>query len=179
VLSPAQGDELLALARTALRAHLSHEAQPSLAYPQGHPFQRPAGAFVTLRLNGRLRGCIGQTEPVRALAEVVAAMAVAAATRDPRFSPVPATELDALGLEVSVLGALVACGVDEVAVGRDGLVVVGKGQRGLLLPEVATQQQWTAQQFVEHTAMKAGLPRDAVPGQADLFRFQTQHFSEA
>jgi AmmeMemoRadiSam system protein A len=169
---------LLALARAALRAHLRHEDRPSLTYPQEHPFQRPAGAFVTLRLDGRLRGCIGQTEAVRALAPLVAAMAVAAATRDPRFSPVAAADLEALGLEVSVLGELVACGVDEVVVGRDGLVVVGKERRGLLLPEVATEQQWTAQQFVERTAMKAGLPHDAVPGQADLYCFQTQHFSE-
>ena len=99
VLSTAQGRELLAFARAVLRAHLHHEQQPSFEYPQDHPFCRPAGAFVTLRLAGRLRGCIGQTEPVRALIEVVAAMAVAAGTRDPRFSAVQAAELDAIDLE--------------------------------------------------------------------------------
>jgi AmmeMemoRadiSam system protein A len=116
---------------------------------------------------------------VTVLHETIAVMAVAAGTRDPRFSAVVPAELDNLEFEVSVLSALEACGIDQVVLGRDGLVVVGQRHRGLLLPEVAIEQQWTVQQFVEHTCMKAGLAHDAVPLRAELYRFQTQHFSEA
>jgi len=177
-LSPAEGRALLALARSALSEHLLQEGRELDQFPPEHPFCRPAGAFVTLRLAGRLRGCIGQTQPAGPLCETIVAMAVAAGCRDPRFSAVQAEDLATLEFEVSVLGALEACGIDEIVLGRDGLVVVAKGHRGLLLPEVATTQQWTVQQFVEHTCMKAGLPYDAVPLQADLYRFRTQHFSE-
>ncbi len=177
-LSPAQGHELLALARSALRRHVLGEGTELVSYPVDHLLARRAGAFVTLRLAGRLRGCIGQTDAAVPLHETVAAMAVAAGSRDPRFSAVEEHEIEGLEFEVSVLGVLVPCGVDEVLLGRDGLVVAGKTGRGLLLPEVAVAQRWTVQQFVEHTCMKAGLPCDAVPLQADLYRFETQHFEE-
>jgi len=156
---------------------LGERAEP-VSYPAEHPLARRLGAFVTLRLAGRLRGCIGQTEATVPLHETVAAMAVAAGSRDPRFSAVEEHEIDDLEFEVSVLGVLVPCGVDEVLLGRDGLVVASKTRRGLLLPEVAAAQGWTVQQFVEHTCMKAGLPADAVPLQAALYRFETQHFEE-
>jgi len=105
-------------------------------------------------------------------------MAIAAGTRDPRFAAVVAGELDQLQLQLSVLGDLQPCAVDQVQVGRDGLVVVAKNHRGLLLPEVAVQQGWSPLRFVENTCIKAGLPPDAVPLLAGLYRFQTQHFSE-
>lgn len=177
-LSPAQGGWLLSLARSSLRARiLSLESAPLQLSPDD-PLNTLAGAFVTLRLNGRLRGCIGQTQALRPLAETISSMAVAAGTRDPRFSPVGAEELDKLQYEISILGPLEACGIDQVQIGRDGLVVVGKTQRGLLLPEVAVDQGWDSLQFVENTCRKAGLPFDAVPLMADLYRFQTQHFVE-
>ena len=177
-LTSAQGRELLALARTALREHLLHEGLQPPAYSDEHLFSRLSGAFVTLRLAGALRGCIGQTQALMPLVEMISAMAIAAGTRDPRFSPVGADELDQLHYEISVLGPLEACGIDQVRIGRDGLVVIGKTQRGLLLPEVAVQQGWDQLQFVENTCRKAGLPFDAVPLMADLYRFQTQHFVE-
>ncbi len=137
-----------------------------------------AGAFVTLRKDACLRGCMGQTRALKPLYETVYDMALAAGMRDPRFGPVMSDEWDSLGFEVSVLGPLEPCGIDQVKIGRDGLVVVGKSRRGLLLPEVAVEQDWSPLQFVENTCRKAGLPYDAVPLGADLYRFQTQHFAE-
>ena len=167
---------MLSLARAALRARVLSLAPAMLKLPPDDPLNTLAGAFVTLRLNGRLRGCIGQTQALMPLVDTICAMAVAAGTRDPRFLPVGADDLDELQYEISVLGPLEACGIDQVRIGRDGLVVVGKTQRGLLLPEVAIEQGWDPLQFVENTCRKAGLPFDAVPLMADLYRFQTQHF---
>ena len=166
------------MARASLRARILSLEPATLKLPLDDPLNTLGGAFVTLRLNGRLRGCIGQTQALMPLVEMISAMAIAAGTRDPRFSPVGADELDQLHYEISVLGPLEACGIDQVRIGRDGLVVIGKTQRGLLLPEVAVQQGWDQLQFVENTCRKAGLPFDAVPLMADLYRFQTQHFVE-
>ena len=177
-LSPEQGAHLLDLARSSLRACVLSLDPVKLELDSDDPLNELAGAFVTLRLNGRLRGCIGQTQPLTPLVETICTMAVAAGTRDPRFSAVGPDDLDALHYEISVLGPLEACGIDQVRIGKDGLVVVGKSQRGLLLPEVAVEQGWDQLQFVENTCRKAGLPFDAVPLMADLYRFQTQHFEE-
>ena len=166
------------MARDSLRRRLwSLDPLESDLQPDD-PLSVHAGAFVTLRQGGRLRGCIGQTESVQPLFDTIVDMAVAAGTRDPRFSPVTAVDLDSLCFEISVLGPLEACGIEQVRVGRDGLVVVDKDRRGLLLPEVAIEQGWSGSQFVKHTCGKAGLPHDAVPLMADLYRFQTQHFVE-
>ena len=178
MLSPEQGQQLLVIAREALREWVLSRGRVALQLSPEDALSAQVGAFVTLRKDGRLRGCIGQTEALRPLHETVFEMAIAAGTRDPRFSTVGPDELDQLQFEISVLGELQACGVDEVQVGRDGLVVAAKGHRGLLLPEVAVQQGWNALRFVENTCSKAGLPHDAVPLMADLYRFQTQHFAE-
>jgi uncharacterized protein len=178
MLSPDQGQQLLFVAREALCSWVLSRRRRELELSVGDALDAQLGAFVTLRKDGQLRGCIGQTESLRPLHETVAEMAIAAGTRDPRFSAVGLDELDQLRFEISVLGELQACGLDEVQVGRDGLVVAAKGHRGLLLPEVAVQQGWNALRFVENTCYKAGLPHDAVPLRADLYRFQTQHFAE-
>lgn len=178
MLSPEQGQQLLVIAREALCARVLSQPRRDVQLAPGKALTAQLGAFVTLRKDGRLRGCIGQTEARRPLHETVCEMAIAAGTRDPRFAAVVAGELDQLQLQLSVLGDLQPCAVDQVQVGRDGLVVVAKNHRGLLLPEVAVQQGWSPLRFVENTCIKAGLPPDAVPLLAGLYRFQTQHFSE-
>ena len=109
---------------------------------------------------------------------VVAEMAVAAGARDPRFPPVASHELDGLEVEVSVLGAVQPCQPEDVEVGRDGLVIEEGFRRGLLLPQVAMEQGWDRQEFLEATCRKAGLPSDAWQTGARLFRFEAVHFSE-
>ncbi|MBM3261820.1 MAG: AmmeMemoRadiSam system protein A [candidate division Zixibacteria bacterium] len=122
----------------------------------------PGGAFVTLHRNGRLRGCVGQLPSARPLYEVVEQAAVGAATRDPRFARVQPDELDALSIEVSVMGAFVPLeDPAAVRIGRHGLYVRRSGFSGLLLPQVAQTYQWDAETFLIHTCEKAGLWPDA------------------
>ena len=133
---------------------------------------------MTLRAQGALRGCIGRTDSTDRLIDVIREMARAAALRDPRFRPVRPDEVNGLHIEISVLGPLDPCRAEDVVVGRDGLVVEGFGRRGLLLPEVATDQGWDRQAFIAGTCRKAGLPPDALDHGARLQSFQTEHFED-
>lgn len=180
MLEPSDRRLLLEIARGSLDRHLNPHAAPVPPDGGRTALEQHAGAFVTLRTaDGQLRGCIGRTwadEPVRA---VVAEMAVAAGTRDPRFPPVGATELEQLDVEVSVLGAVQPCRPEEVLVGRDGLVIEQGFRRGLLLPQVAVEQGWDREEFLDATCRKAGLPAGTWRGDARLFRFEAVHFSES
>src|SRR5262249_12021570 len=141
----------------------SHVVGVRLADP-GSPdvFSRRAGAFVTLHCKGELRGCIGHVGTDRTLAQVIGDCAFAACSADPRFPPVAAAELDALRIEVSILSPFESVsGLDEVIAGRHGLVAERGSQRGLLLPQVATEHGWDAATLAANTCLKAGLPRDA------------------
>ncbi len=157
--------------------------------PSAGAFAEPRGVFVTLRLypEGDLRGCIGYPLPTLPLRLALERAAVAAATEDPRFRPVRASELDRLTVEVSVLTVpeVLVRGPPEaiaaaVRVGRDGLSVEGFGTSGLLLPQVAPEQGWTAEEFLAGVCEKAGLPANAWrrPG-VILRRFEAEVFREA
>lgn len=167
---------LLEQARVAIATHLGAPAR----LPARAPAPRRAGAFVTLHLGGRLRGCIGHVEPDRRLDDVVRSCAVAAATEDPRFPPLTPEELPRVSLEISVLGPLEPVQrLEQVVVGRHGLVVEQGRRRGLLLPQVATDWGWDPRTFVQQTCRKAGLPADAWPGGgATLYRFEADVFGE-
>ena len=127
------------------------------------------GLFVTLKNRDKLRSCIGywNGESAGPLGPALARAAVGAATDDPRFPPIPLKEVPALTVEVSLLSnprTVEATGegrIGEVAVGRHGLILEDGRHRGLLLPQVATEHGWGARTFLEHTALKAGLPRSA------------------
>jgi AmmeMemoRadiSam system protein A len=137
--------------------------------------------FVSLhrREDGRLRGCIGWLEPHAALAEAVIDNAASAAMRDPRFPPVEASEIDDLEIEISVLGPMLDVDdVDTIQVGRDGLVIVVDGVRGVLLPQVAVHMGWSRTQFLEAVCRKAGLATDAWRRDAWIRRFEAVVFSE-
>ncbi|MCK4375576.1 MAG: AmmeMemoRadiSam system protein A, partial [Candidatus Brocadiae bacterium] len=114
------------------------------------------------------------------LCKCVARVAALAATRDPRFPPVTTKELADCTIEISVVSPLVrAAGLEDIEVGRDGLVVSSGYRRGLLLPQVAAEQGWTAQQFLERTCLKAGLPRSAWRRQGvTIQRFTATVFGE-
>ncbi|HKC46700.1 MAG TPA: AmmeMemoRadiSam system protein A, partial [Gemmatimonadales bacterium] len=124
-LDAAERRALLDLARRALEAAVRGEADAG-TLPESPSLRRPGGAFVTLRSHGALRGCIGHVAADRPLAEVVARMAVSAATQDPRFPPVPPEELPALEVEISVLSEaipLVSRDPGQIRSGRDGVIV--------------------------------------------------------
>lgn len=139
-----------------------------------------AGAFVTIRKGGHLRGCIGYPDPELPLVEVVERCAVSAAISDPRFPALSVAEWREIDVEVSVLGPIEAVAdIAEVIVGRHGLIVELGRRRGLLLPQVATEWAWTAVEFASETCVKAGLPADAWQKGAKLFKFEADVFGES
>lgn len=168
---------LLRLAREALEESVRHHRLPQVEAPRGAPGES-CGAFVTLRKAGRLRGCIGYVEALKPLYQTVRECALAAALRDPRFDPVTPEELPAVRLEISVLSPLFEIAPDQIEVGRHGLLVSRGGQRGLLLPQVATEWNWDRESFLEETCLKAGLPDDAWRHGAKIQAFTAQVFAE-
>jgi uncharacterized protein len=192
VLSVDDGRAAVRWARASLTAALRPAAggapRPVADPPAAPVFREPRGVFVTLKRHpsGDLRGCIGYPLPHLPLAEAIARSAVAAATEDPRFPPVTGKELDRLTVEVSVLTIPVplrattpAEMVAEVVIGRDGLIVEGRGSSGLLLPQVGPEQGWTSEELLDGTCEKAGLAPGAwrLPG-VRVRRFEAEIFTE-
>jgi AmmeMemoRadiSam system protein A len=168
---------LLQIARDAIIAHVIGTPPPEPVTTGAAA--RHGGAFVTLHSHGELRGCIGHVEADEALGPTIARCAVAACSSDPRFPAVTAGEIADLDIELSLLGALEPIvGLDEIEIGRHGLVVEMGWHRGLLLPQVATEWNWDREAFVAHTCQKAGLPRDAWKRGAKLWRFEAEVFGE-
>lgn len=125
-----------------------------------------SGAFVTLHLVENdvhtLRGCIGLLEPVMPLALAVIRMAWAAAFEDRRFPPLRAEEVPLLKLDISVLGALAPCTLEDIKLGRHGIRLEAMGRAAVFLPQVPTEQGWNLSQTLEALRRKAGLPPEAV-----------------
>jgi uncharacterized protein len=168
---------LLQLAREAIAAHVG--VAPAHVAGATEVLDRRGGAFVTLHKAGDLRGCIGHVEASERLGQVVPRCAVAAASSDPRFPPMSAPELEAVDIEISLLGALEPItGPADIVIGRHGLVVERGWQRGLLLPQVATEWGWDAEAFLAHTCQKAGLASDAWRTGAKVWRFEAEVFGE-
>lgn len=183
LLSESDGDLLLRIARSEIADAVAQEPKPLIHYFPVMEEQR--GIFVTLTKNGELRGCIGFPYPVMPLGEAVRKAAVAAALQDPRFRPVQKDELGSIRLEVTVLTVPVPldCPPAEraahVVVGRHGLIVRGRGTSGLLLPQVATEYGWDAEEFLDHTCTKAGfLGRCWDAADIEVLTFEGQIFSE-
>ncbi len=138
------------------------------------------GAFVTLKKDGELRGCIGYITGLKPLYLTVRDVAAYAAARDTRFPPVSVTELRDLHYEISVLSAFRrVTDVKKIQVGRHGLFIKKGSYEGVLLPQVAVEQGWNRSTFLEEACLKAGLPRNAWKDEdTDLFTFTAQVFGE-
>jgi AmmeMemoRadiSam system protein B/AmmeMemoRadiSam system protein A len=159
-LSETDKKELLAIARNTIREYLANDRVPDLDRNVLPPaLQQNAGAFVTLRKNGELRGCIGHFEADNSLYSIVQQMAVASSTQDHRFSPVTSSELKDLDLEISVLTPMKKISsVSEIVLGRDGIYISKGGRGGTFLPQVATETGWNLEEFLGHCARdKAGI----------------------
>jgi AmmeMemoRadiSam system protein A len=152
--------ELLRIARATLREYLTTGFMPPGA-PHRRSLLEPRGAFVTLHTGGELRGCIGRVDADTPLYLAVEQLAVAAATRDPRFDPLRAEELPETRIEISVLSPPRAGKPDEIELGKHGIVVTRGVRRGLLLPQVAVEHKLDRERFLDETCGKDGLPPGA------------------
>ena len=143
------------------------------------PLSDPGACFVSLHHGGELRGCIGVMRAQRPLADAVAHCAQAAAFEDPRFPPLTGEELAHLEIEISVLGVMRPLLPGEMPrPGVHGVVIAQGSLEGLLLPQVAVENGWSALQLMEETCRKAGLSRDAWRRGAQASVFLARVFSE-
>ncbi|MEW5724628.1 MAG: AmmeMemoRadiSam system protein A [Thermodesulfobacteriota bacterium] len=170
---------LLELARTAIAKKLKRETEPPET-PETEALASRSGAFVSLHKKGALRGCIGRFTAEGPLTQTVAEMARAAAFEDPRFPPLRPEELAEVDVEISVLTPMrQVAAPDEIEVGRHGIYIVQGYNRGVLLPQVATEHGWDRQTFLEHTCLKAGLgPGCWKDPKTEIFVFSAEVFGE-
>ncbi len=189
-VAPALTDEhkrmLLKLARQSIETRLTGRdaaggAPAAEADEMPEALRGKHGAFVTLKKNGELRGCIGHIISNQPLYVCVREVACLAALSDPRFPPLEESELSEITIDISVMSPPKKVeSVQEIEVGRDGLIISKGGRRGLLLPQVAAERGWTRDEFLTYTCRKAGLPDDA--WQQDgvtIHRFAATVFGEA
>ncbi len=181
LLDAMEQKKLLALARETIDLYLSKDEKSEVEFAEPH-LTRSSGAFVTLRQNGRLRGCIGYIEPIKPLYLAITDMAVNAATRDHRFPPVKHQELKDIEIEISVLSPKrkVEDPVKEIKLGEHGVIIESGEQGGVFLPQVATETGWNLERFMsELCSQKAGLAPDAwKKGECDIYVFTAQVFHE-
>jgi AmmeMemoRadiSam system protein B/AmmeMemoRadiSam system protein A len=146
--------------------------------PSNERLDAKRGVFVTLKLHGELRGCIGLIKARETLSHAVAEMAAAAAFEDPRFDPLSEDELTGLEISISVLSHLERVhDFNEIKVDRDGLMIKLDMHSGLLLPQVATENGWNAIEFLQQTCLKAGLPKNSYRDKnAEIYRFSAEVF---
>ena len=163
MISVAQAKELIGLARDAISAHLSSR-NVKISSNIKKKYSDTMGVFVTLKKNNELRGCIGFPEAVYPLYDAIIRAALSAAFSDPRFPQLEQEEFGNLTIEISLLTRPTVMEVRNpedyiklIKIGRDGLMVRGTFQSGLLLPQVAVEQKWDAKTFLEQTCIKAGL----------------------
>jgi AmmeMemoRadiSam system protein A len=177
VLSAGERRALLDLARASIAAAVHGRTgviPPTLDWPDA------SGVFVTIKRRGALRGCLGTLRPRRDLGHEVIRCAIDSSQEDPRFPPLSRDELDEIDLEISVLGPLERISADPAAftIGVHGLVIEDGHRRGLLLPQVAIEWGWTAEEFLCQTCVKASLKADAWRRGARVYRFAAEVFGD-
>ncbi len=175
-------EALLKLARFTIDYYFDHGCLPAsneVPIKITPALKMKKGVFVTLKKYGDLRGCIGFIESYFALYETVMRAALQAAFADPRFPPLRREELKEINIEISVLNPpILTDNINEIKIGRDGLIIKKKEDQGLLLPQVATELRLDRIKFLELTCRKAGLLPSAWKEGALIFRFSASVFSE-
>ncbi len=179
ILNEEEKRELLHIARKSIEEYVRNGRIPTFNV-KNEGIKRKGGAFVTINKNNNLRGCIGNFYTDKPLYKTVIEMAISAATRDPRFMPLLEDEIDDIEIEISVLSPLKKIDdPDIIEVGKHGIYIVKGVYRGVLLPQVATEHGWDRKTFLEHTCLKAGLPKDAWREKdIDIYIFSAQVFRE-
>lgn len=183
MLTKEQGEKLISLARHSIETTFSKDKLDLDDYKE---FSENQGVFVTLKIDNELRGCIGFTEPIYLLYDAVVKAARAAAFEDPRFPSLEQEELSKIKIELSVLTKpeLIKAKsekeyLDSIKIGEDGLIVRSGVYSGLLLPQVAVEQNWDVDTFLRQTCMKAGLSENTWKDpDCKIYKFQAQIFEE-
>ena len=172
--------KLMEIARASVIEAVTGKKQETIVVTEER-LKENCGAFVTLKKHGELRGCIGYIVAVKPLHETVKDVAKSAAVNDYRFLPVTEAELKDLEFEISALTPLTRIkGIDEIEVGKHGLVMKRGYDSGLLLPQVATEYGWDKETFLEHTSRKAGLSKDAWKDPStEIYIFSAEVFGES
>lgn len=146
--------------------------------PASDIFTSKFGLFVTIKMGGELRGCIGYIKGVKSLYESLIDLSYMAAFQDDRFYPISASEFDFLQIEISILSELyIVTDASDIVVGRDGLYIINPHGCGLLLPQVAAQNSWDTQTFLTQTCKKAGLSSSCLTDpNTQIYRFEAEIF---
>lgn len=179
-LTAAEKKTLLEIARNAISSRIYNTPQkkvdPSKLTPR---LKEPLGAFVTITIDGNLRGCIGRFTSPDPLYEVVASMAQESAFGDPRFPDLSASEYPGIHIEISVLGPMRKINdISEIKLGKHGIYIKKGMAAGTLLPQVATDRGWTVQEFLGYCARdKAGIGWDGWKT-ADIYVYEAYVFGE-
>jgi AmmeMemoRadiSam system protein A len=168
--------DLLALSHEAILSMVEHREMEACPCPPHWDQHR--GAFTTIYIHGRLRGCVGYPLPLLPLRRTIIETARGAAFEDRRFSPVNAEESRQLEVSLSILSALKSVSFEEVQIGVHGLLISQAGHRGLLLPQVPVEHGWDRITFLEQTCRKAGLPADAWRSGATIETFTAEVFAD-
>jgi len=178
LLTKKEQKELLKIARETISTYIVSGIMPAIE-STSKGLNLKSGCFVTIKQDGQLRGCIGNFVSEQPLFKLVQEMAVSAATRDPRFYPMRASDLDNFEIDISVLSPLEkVASVEEVIVGTHGIYIVKGSYRGVLLPQVASEYGWDRNEFLRHTCIKAGLPENAWQGDCEIYIFSALVFGE-
>jgi AmmeMemoRadiSam system protein B/AmmeMemoRadiSam system protein A len=181
-LSGEDKKQLLALARKSLVYFLHNRKTPeasdlNITVSDAMKLQR--AAFVTLKENSQLRGCIGDIFPRQPLYKSVISNAINAGVNDRRFMPVTEAECNDITIEISALTPPAPIdSPDKIRIGIDGVVMKKNGSGAVFLPQVAPEQGWDVSQMLTQLSLKAGLPSDAWKEGASFLVFQADVFGE-
>jgi len=174
--------QLITLAREAIKSEFSSK---KVKIPEDKILKEKRGCFVTLTKNNELRGCIGFPYPVLPLGEAIIQAAKSAAFSDPRFPQLNEKELLEIKIEISILSVPeeIKCGserfLENIEIGKEGLICSYEGFSGLLLPQVAVEYKWNSEQFLRQLCGKAGLPLDSwKQKEFKLWKFQAEIIEE-
>ncbi len=164
-LDDSDGRKLLSLARSTLEQAFKHGEPTALARTPPvltSGMQAIRGGFVTLTLDGDLRGCIGEIMPRREIWKAVREQALNAAFHDTRFEPLTPNELARVKIEISILTPLrPVASWKEIEIGKHGMLLTVSNRSAVFLPQVAPEQGWGLEETLSHLALKAGLPKEA------------------
>ncbi len=175
-MNKTEQDFLLSLAIETIIAGCNGESPPEVSDPPEQLLET-CGVFVTLHRHGNLRGCIGYIEGFKPLVNGVIDNALSCAFRDPRFMPLTSEDFEGLEIEISVLTPPVQGTLEEIELGKHGIILTQQNQRSVFLPQVAVEQNWNLETTMNQLALKAGLPENCWSNGEGIFLFESECFS--